>query len=109
MSWLLLFVAGLFEIVWAVGLKYTDGFRKPLETSVVVAAMAVSMLLLGLAVRHIPIGTGYAVWTGIGVIGTVICGIVLFGEPIGWQRLLFISLIVVGVLGLKLTHTPSPS
>lgn len=109
MSWLLLLIAGLFEIVWAVGLKYTDGFRKPLETSVVVVAMVISMLLLGLAVRHIPIGTGYAVWTGIGVVGTVICGILLFGESAGWARLFFIGLIVVGLLGLKLSHTPEAS
>lgn len=101
MSWTLLVLAGLFEIGWAIGLKYTDGFTKPLPTALTVAAMIVSIVLLGLAVRNLPMGTAYAVWTGIGTVGTVILGIVLFAEPVTAIRLGCIALIVTGIMGLK--------
>ncbi|ESP90074.1 quaternary ammonium compound efflux SMR transporter SugE [Candidatus Halobonum tyrrellensis] len=101
MSWLVLFVAGLFEIAWAVGLEYSDGFSKPLPSAATVVALAVSMLLLGRAVRDLPIGTAYAVWTGIGAVGTAALGVVLFDEPATGARLVFILLIVVGIVGLR--------
>ncbi|NVP55832.1 quaternary ammonium compound efflux SMR transporter SugE [Mycoplana rhizolycopersici] len=101
MSWILLALAGLFEIGWAIGLKYTEGFTKPLPTVLTVAAMVVSIVLLGLAVRNLPMGTAYAVWTGIGTVGTVILGIVLFAEPVTAIRLGCIALIVTGIMGLK--------
>ncbi len=104
MSWIVLFFAGLFEVGWAVGLKYTDGFSRPLPTVLTVAAMAASLGLLGLAMRHLPLGTAYAVWTGIGAVGTVIAGIVLFGESMAWMRIVSVALIVCGLLGLKLSH-----
>ena len=102
MPWILLFLAGLFEIAWAVGLKYTDGFTRPLPTALTVAAMVASVGLLGLAVKHLPVGTAYAVWTGIGTIGTALLGILLFGEPATAARLACIGLIVAGIAGLKL-------
>ncbi len=104
MSWLLLVLAGLFEIGWAIGLKYTEGFTRPLPSVLTLASMTVSVVLLGLAMRTLPVGTAYAVWMGIGVIGTVILGIVLFGESMGWLRLTSLGLIIVGVLGLKLAE-----
>lgn len=103
MSWFLLFIAGLFEVAWAIGLKYTDGFSRLWPTVGTVTAMVVSVLLLGLAMRELPVGTAYAVWTGIGAVGTVILGIVLFNDPTNAARLLCVALIVVGILGLKLT------
>jgi quaternary ammonium compound-resistance protein SugE len=102
MAWLLLIVAGVLEIGWAVGLKYTDGFTRPGPTLAVVLVMAVSLALLGLAVRTLPVGTAYAVWTGIGTVGTVLLGIYLFDEPSDAIRLIFISMIVAGIVGLKL-------
>ena len=104
MSWTLLFVAGLFEVGWAIGLKYTDGFTKPAATIMVLLALIASMALLGLAVREIPIGTAYAVWTGIGVIGTVIGGMILFDESRDWLRLACVGMILLGIVGLKLQH-----
>lgn len=101
MSWLILGIAGLFEVGWAVGLKYTDGFTRLWPSILTVTAMAVSMLLLSLAMRHLPVGTAYAVWTGIGAVGTVLLGIVLFGEPVTAVRLGCVALIVCGILGLK--------
>src|SRR5699024_4696870 len=95
-------LAGLFEIGWAVGLKYTDGFSRPWPTLATIVAMVLSMGLLGLAVRTLPVGTAYAVWTGIGAIGTVLLGIVLLGEPANVGRLLCLALIVVGIVGLKM-------
>ncbi|MBY4597048.1 quaternary ammonium compound efflux SMR transporter SugE [Ottowia caeni] len=103
MSWFLLFIAGLFEIAWAIGLKYTHGFTRLWPSVVTVAAMALSVTLLGLAMRTLPVGTAYAVWTGIGAVGTVILGIVLFGDPANAARLVCVALIVAGILGLKLT------
>ena len=102
MPWLYLTLAGLLEIVWAVGLKASDGFTKPLASGVTVAAMAGSFWLLALALKKIPLGTGYAVWVGIGAVGTAILGIVLFGESAAWPRLACIALICIGIAGLKL-------
>lgn len=102
MAWLYLFLAGLSEIGWAIGLKYTDGFTRPVPTILTVASMIVSLGLLGLALKTLPIGTGYAVWTGIGTIGTAILGIILFNEPATAIRLACIGLIVCGIAGLKL-------
>lgn len=100
MSWLVLFVAGLFEIVWAIGLEYSDGLSEPLPTAGTVVALLISMLLLAKAVQNLPIGTAYAVWTGIGAVGTATLGIVLFDEPATTLRLLFISVIIFGIVGL---------
>ncbi|MBL0540646.1 quaternary ammonium compound efflux SMR transporter SugE [Aeromonas caviae] len=101
MSWLLLLLAGLFEVAWAIGLKYTDGFSRPLPTLLTLIAMAVSVLLLAIAVKQLPLGTAYAVWTGIGAVGTVLMGIWLFNEPATLARVLCLLLIIVGILGLK--------
>ena len=101
-AWLLLFAAGLLEVVWAIGLKYTDGFSRLLPSTITIAAMIGSVWLLALALKSIPVGTGYAVWTGIGVIGTAILGIVLFSEPATLARIACIGLIVAGIFGLKL-------
>ncbi len=103
-SWFILFFAGLFEVGWAVGLKYTDGFTRPLPTLLTIAAMLVSLALLGLAMKELPLGTAYAIWTGVGAIGTVIAGILLFGESMALLRLASVALIVCGLLGLKLSH-----
>ena len=103
MPWTLLFIAGLFEVAWAIGLKYTDGFTKPVPTALTVAAMIASVVLLGLAMKHLPVGTAYAVWTGIGTIGTVILGIVLLGDSASPMRLACLGLIMLGIVGLKLT------
>jgi len=104
MSWIILFFAGLFEVAWAVGLKYTDGFSRPFPTVLTLGAMLVSLALLGLAMKELPLGTAYAVWTGIGAVGTVIAGIMLFGESMALLRLASVALIVCGLLGLKLSH-----
>jgi len=102
MNWILLFVAGLFEIGWAIGLKYTEGFTRLWPSVWTVASMVISVVLLGLALKTIPIGTGYAVWTGVGAAGTAILGIILFAEPATTLRLGSIGLIVAGIVGLKL-------
>ena len=103
MTWLVLLVAGLLEVAWAIGLKYTEGFTRFWPTVGTVAAMVASVGLLGLAMRTLPVGTAYAVWTGIGAVGTVVLGIVLFGEPATMARLACAGLIVAGIVGLKLT------
>ncbi|KZS52146.1 MULTISPECIES: DMT family transporter [Rhizobium] len=103
MAWFLLFLAGLFECGWAIGLKYTEGFTRPLPTTLTVISMVISIVLLGLAVKHLPIGTAYAVWTGIGTVGTVLLGIWLLGDEAIVSRLACIMLIVGGIAGLKLT------
>jgi len=103
MAWFLLFVAGLFEIGWAVGLKFTEGFTRPVPTTLTVISMIISVVLLGLAVKTLPIGTAYAVWTGIGTVGTVLLGIWLMGDPATAVRLVCIGLIIAGIAGLKLT------
>ncbi len=102
MAWVLLFLAGLLEVAWAVGLKYTDGFTRPWPTAATLVAMIGSVVLLALAVRTLPLGTAYAVWTGIGTAGAVLLGIVLFQEPATLARLFFVGLIVAGIVGLKL-------
>ena len=101
MHWIYLFVAGLFEIGWAIGLKYTEGFSRPVPTALTIASMIVSLGLRGLALKELPVGTAYAVWTGIGTIGTAILGIVLFAEPATAVRLACIALIAAGIIGLK--------
>lgn len=102
MDWLYLAIAGVLEIVWAVGLKYTAGFTKPVPSAITTAAMIASIVFLGLALKTIPVGTGYAVWTGIGAAGTAILGIILFAEPATAARLGCIGLIVAGIVGLKI-------
>ena len=102
MAWLLLLIAGLLEVGWAVGLKYTEGFTRLVPSALTVACMVVSLGLLGLALKTLPIGTAYAVWTGIGTVGTAILGIYLFGESTAALRLACIGLIVAGIVGLKL-------
>ena len=102
MAWTFLTIAGLFEIGWAVGLKYTDGFSRPVPSALTVLAMIGSFWLLALALKSIPLGTAYAVWTGIGAVGTAVLGILLFAEPASALRLACIGLIVAGILGLKL-------
>ncbi|MDL2279997.1 quaternary ammonium compound efflux SMR transporter SugE [Desulfovibrio sp. OttesenSCG-928-G11] len=101
MDWLLLFLAGLFECVWACGLKYSQGFSRPLPTAGTLAAMAASVWLLAMAMRSLPMGTAYAAWTGIGAVGAVLAGIVFFGDPLTTPRLLCVGLIITGIAGLK--------
>ena len=104
MPWIVLVIAGLFEVGWAIGLKYTEGFTRLWPSVGTVAAMVFSVVLLGWAMRSLPVGTAYAVWTGIGAVGTVILGIVLFQEPATAARLLCVAMILAGIVGLKLTH-----
>ena len=105
-AWLILLIAGLFEIGWAIGLKYTDGFTRFWPTAWTAVALILSMALLGVAVKALPLGTAYAVWVGIGAVGTAALGIVLLGEPATAARLASIGLVVAGIVGLKLA-TPS--
>ncbi len=107
MAWTYLVIAGLLEVGWAIGLKYTDGFTRFTPSVLTVAAMAASMFLLALAVRSIPIGTAYAIWVGIGAVGAVILGIILFDEPRDFGRVFFVALLIVSLIGLKLA-TRSP-
>lgn len=102
MAWILLLLAGLCEVAWAIGLKYTDGFTRPVPSLLTLAAMVASVVLLALAMKSLPVGTAYAVWVGIGAVGTAILGIVLFAEPASAGRLLSLALIVAGIVGLKL-------
>lgn len=104
MSWFILFVAGLLEIGWAIGLKYSVGFTKLWPTAWTVLSLVTSFLLLGLALKTLPVGTAYAIWVGIGAVGTAILGIVLFGESVGVLKLMSLTLIVAGLVGLKLAH-----
>lgn len=106
MAWTLLVIAGLFEVVWAIGLKYAEGFTRPLATTVTIAAMLASIWLLGIAMKTLPVGTAYSVWVGVGAVGTVVLGIILFKEPANAARLVSIGLIVAGIVGLKLA-TPA--
>lgn len=106
MNWLMLVLAGLFEIVWAIGLKYTDGFTRLWPTVGTVTAMVISVGLLGLAMKSLPVGTAYAVWVGVGAVGTAILGILLFDESANWGRVVSLLLIIIGIIGLKLA-TPS--
>ena len=103
MAWAMLFLAGVLETGWAIGLKYTEGFTRPLPTALTAVALVASMALLGLAVRTLPIGTAYAVWVGIGAVGTAILGMVLFDEPREPARLFFLGLMIVALIGLKLS------
>lgn len=102
MAWMILTLAGLFEVGWAIGLKYTDGFTRPWPTIGTVACMAVSLGLLGIAMKSLPVGTAYAVWVGVGAVGTAILGIVLLGEPANAGRMVSLGLIIAGIIGLKL-------
>lgn len=103
MSWLILIIASVFEVTWAIGLKYSEGFTKLWPSAFTLVAMVLSVLLLGLAMRTLPVGTAYAVWVGLGAVGTAILGIYLFNEPANLGRVLSLVLIVSGVIGLKLT------
>lgn len=103
MSWTILFLAGIFEIFWAVGLKYSDGFTKLFPTIFTIVTMIISFYLLSLALKTLPIGTAYAVWVGIGTVGTVIAGIILFGESMSLIRVISILFILIGIVGLKFT------
>ena len=107
MPWLILLIAGLLEVGWAVGLKYTDGFTRLWPSLATLVALVASVLLLAVAVRHLPLGTAYAVWTGIGTAGTVMVGIAIFGESASALRLLCLAAIVGGIIGLKLVSTPA--
>lgn len=101
MAWVTLVIAGLFEIVWAIGLKYTEGFTRPLPTTITLVAMVISFGLLGMALKELPLGTAYAIWTGIGTVGTAIIGMMIFGESTAAIRLACIAMVVSGIIGLK--------
>ncbi len=103
MPWVLLLVAGLFEVAWAVGLKSSEGFSRLWPSVFTVVALAISMVLLGLAARSLPIGTAYAVWVGIGALGAAVCGMILFDEPRNASRLFFLALLIVAIVGLRLS------
>ncbi len=103
MAWIILIIAGLLEVGWAIGLKYTEGFTRPLPSVLTLAAMGASVLLLGVAMKSLPVGTAYGVWVGIGAVGTAILGMLLFDEPSHAARLVSIGLIVAGIVGLKLS------
>jgi quaternary ammonium compound-resistance protein SugE len=103
MAWMILLIAGLLEVAWAVGLKYSDGLSKPLPTVATVVTLLLSFWLLGLAMRDLPVGTAYGVWVGIGAVGTVILGIMLFDEATNPSRLISIGFIIIGIIGLKLS------
>lgn len=105
MAWILLLLAGLFEVAWAVGLKYTDGFTRLLPSAATIVAMAVSVGLLAMAVRTLPLSTAYAIWTGIGAVGAVILGITLFQESASPARLACLALIIAGIVGLKIVSS----
>ena len=106
MAWVILVIAGLFEVGWAVGLKYTEGFTKLWPTAWTALAMIISLWLLGIAMKSLPVGTAYSIWVGVGAVGTVILGIVLLGEPANTARLISVALIIAGIIGLKLA-TPA--
>ncbi|RBQ30360.1 quaternary ammonium compound-resistance protein SugE [Arcobacter sp. FW59] len=103
MSWIILFLAGIFEVVWAIGLKYSEGFTKLTPSIITLVTMIISFYLLSLALKSLPLGTAYAVWVGIGTVGTVIAGIMLFGESMTLIRVISILFILIGIIGLKLT------
>lgn len=107
MPWLFVVVAGLLETGWAIGLKYTEGFTKPVPSVLTIAGIAASMWLLALSARTLPIGTAYAVWVGIGATGTALLGMVLFREPVSFARAAFLALLVVSIIGLKMTAPPN--
>lgn len=103
MAWIYLIIAGIFEVIWAIGLKYTEGFTKLIPSVITGLGMAISFYFLSMAVKSLPIGTAYAIWTGIGAAGAVILGIILFGEPKSFMRLMFVGFILIGIIGLKAT------
>ena len=103
MAWVYLIIAGIFEVVWAIGLKYSHGFTKLYPSLITIGGMLISFYLLSLATKSLPIGTAYAIWTGIGVLGAVLLGIVLFNEPLNFSRIIFLCLILIGIIGLKFT------
>lgn len=105
MAWILLVIAGLFEVVWAIGLKYTNGFTKLTPSIITIAGMVISVYLLSVATKTLPIGTAYTIWTGIGAAGAVIMGIILFHEPRTLLRLSFLLLVLIGIIGLKVTSS----
>ncbi|TQP21111.1 DMT family transporter [Vibrio cholerae] len=102
MAWLILFLAGICEIAWAIGLKYSEGFSKPLASVATLSALAISFVLLGIALRTLPLGVAYGIWVGIGAVGTGVMGILLFGEAVSLFKLMSLALIVIGIAGLKL-------
>ena len=103
MKWIVLILAGLFETGWTIGLKYTEGFTRLRPTLWTILAMGISLWLLGIAMKSLPVGTAYSVWVGVGAVGTVILGMILFGEPANTGRLISVALIIAGIIGLKLT------
>ncbi|MER2511326.1 MAG: quaternary ammonium compound efflux SMR transporter SugE [Nitrosomonas ureae] len=103
MAWAILIAAGLFEVGWAIGLKYTEGFTQLWPTIGTILAIIISLWLLGIAMQSLPVGTAYSIWVGVGVVGTVTLGVVLFGEPVNAARLISVALIITGIMGLKLT------
>lgn len=103
MAWVMLVIAGLFEVGWSIGLKYTEGFTRVVPTVLTLVALSASMVLLSLSVRTLPIGTAYAVWVGIGALGAAVLGIVLFHEPVTPARVFFLALLLVAIIGLKIT------
>lgn len=109
MPWVYLLIAGLLEVCWSIGLKYTEGFSKPIPSVLTAAAIIGSMWLLSIAARSLPIGTAYAVWVGIGATGAAILGIVLFKEPLSLARALFLAMMIIAIIGLKMTAGPSSS
>jgi quaternary ammonium compound-resistance protein SugE len=106
-AWIYLIIAGVFEAVWAIGLKYAQGFTKLWPSVITVVAMGISLYFLGLAIKNLPVGTAYAVWTGIGALSTAILGIILFGEPTHFARIFFMLLLLIAIIGLKFTATSS--
>ena len=107
MAWFYLIIAGVFEVVWAIGLKYSHGFTKLYPSLITIGGMLISFYLLSLATKSLPLGTAYAIWTGIGALGTVLLGIVLFNEPLNFPRIIFLCLILIGIIGLKITASAS--
>lgn len=103
MNWVYLIIAGIFEVVWSTAMKYSDGFSRPLPSAIMILGMLISFWLLTLATKTLPLGTAYAIWTGIGALGAILIGIFLFHEPISFARLFFLALILIGILGLKLS------
>lgn len=103
MAWVILFIAGLFEVGWAIGLKYTEGFTRLWPTLGTIVAMVLGLWLLGVAMKSLPVGTAYSVWVGVGTVGTVILGIILFGEPASAGRIISVAMIVAGIIGLRLS------
>lgn len=104
LAWLLLLIAGILEIAWAIGIKYTEGFTRPLPSIFTIVTATASFFLLAQAVRALPVGTAYAIWGGIGAVGVAVIGVLVFNESMHWTRLLFLSLIITGIVGLKLSH-----